>query len=333
MKIVLPTENYLYYLFQYYSRFFRNLLFPKFSRTRAHQSFPPSYTGIYSFTDKTINRWYRLFELDRKHAPWINFPYFCPATIILFFELLSDLNIRFKDMLFARWNIHRVSPGVRFLAHKQYQISITASALKALTKTSIILCCTTEIKDPHSNESIAHATSFFKIKNRHNFYKDLLKRYQNQNQNLNSPLLSSYSDHLFLGLSQQKATITPTLATHSCDFFIPENMGLKFGRVSGDFSITHTTHFTARLFGFPKAFIQGLCIGSYLIKHITLKLQQPITSLEVYYCNQVYVNQCVRLNFKRSSTQENFYYFEIVDELKRLLVKGSFSTEHLQMTA
>ncbi len=97
---------------------------------------------------------------------------------------------------------------------------------------------------------------------------------------------------------------------------VPDDMGMRYGKVSGDLNLIHTTHLAARLFGHPRPFVQGLCTANWVLQHLTSEYGPP-QAVRVTFSQRVFVGQTVEL---RHTAKE----FEICDPKGALLAFGDF---------
>ena len=98
---------------------------------------------------------------------------------------------------------------------------------------------------------------------------------------------------------------------------VPEDMGMRYGKVSGDLNIVHTTALAARLFGHEGAFIQGLCTANYVLVRLAAASELPLQSFRISFAQRVFVGTRVELLFKDKA-------FEVLDDKAGLLAFGDF---------
>jgi len=70
---------------------------------------------------------------------------------------------------------------------------------------------------------------------------------------------------------------------------VPADMGKRYGQASGDMNMVHTTAMAARLFGFRKPFIQGLCTTSYVLRSLA-RMGVTARSLDIRFARRVEVD-------------------------------------------
>ncbi len=118
----------------------------------------------------------------------------------------------------------------------------------------------------------------------------------------------------FHGLAGREARLS--VPDHRITIEVPEDMGFRYGKVSGDLNLIHTTHLAAKLFGHPRPFVQGLCTANYVLRHLT-QAYGPPQGLRITFAKRVFVGQTVEL---RCNEKE----FEVTDAQGELLAFGDF---------
>lgn len=78
-------------------------------------------------------------------------------------------------------------------------------------------------------------------------------------------------------------------------FTIPPRMGVRFARVSGDYNFVHIYNATARMLGFPKAFIQGSAITAYAVRYLCELSPKPLEFLDVTFVRPIFVGETVEM--------------------------------------
>ncbi len=85
------------------------------------------------------------------------------------------------------------------------------------------------------------------------------------------------------------------------DISVPHDMGIQYGKVSGDLNMVHTTAFAAKLFGYRKPFIQGLCTANYVLKHLTGSTNDALGSFDITFARSVFVGEIIHLYYVEDS--------------------------------
>ncbi|MBF0299886.1 MAG: hypothetical protein HQK51_14260 [Oligoflexia bacterium] len=340
IQITPPNENYPKYLYHYFSKIIKNF----FTKQKIYSSNnPPSVSAPITLTKKIVDDWHKLFfnkQVDSSSFTQddpldICFPYFSSVNNIAFIELLTAININSNNLLFAHWNFDVVpaltssSPSSSsrtkpLVIGQKYEINVSLLSLSILTIRSLLVCCLTKINNTTSGETIFNSKNYFKVTNvdTSNITNEQLPFSLPENELKKMRGLSKRTPLLNINTESKNENENENENENlilSKKIYIPSNMAMKFARVSGDLSINHTTKFTAKVFlGYPKAFLQGLCSSSFVLKTITNDLNVKLKYFEISFCNPVFVDQYITFNFSKNNL------FEITDDNNRLLAFGHF---------
>jgi len=85
------------------------------------------------------------------------------------------------------------------------------------------------------------------------------------------------------------------------ELYIPADLARRYGAVSGDRNIVHTSPFMAKMFGYERTFIQGLCTANLImsrlcmagikLQHFTITFGRPVfmdSMVYLYYTDSEY---------------------------------------------
>lgn len=110
------------------------------------------------------------------------------------------------------------------------------------------------------------------------------------------------------------------MSVKTSHFYIPKNFGACYGKISGDRNPVHTRRWLAKLFGYPRAFVQGSATLNFIIKCFIGEQQEKIKHLNIKFCRPIFLGQTVEIRF----TAEKF---ELVSSDNELLAFGERSSE------
>ncbi len=88
-------------------------------------------------------------------------------------------------------------------------------------------------------------------------------------------------------LSQERALIKAGQELRRQRIEVPDGMGLTYGKISGDLNMVHTTQLGARLFGFKRPFIQGLCTANYVLRELST-LTEGLAEFAIRFPRRIY---------------------------------------------
>ena len=104
----------------------------------------------------------------------------------------------------------------------------------------------------------------------------------------------------------------------SFDISVADDAGVQYGKLSGDKNPVHISSVAAKLFGFSKPFIQGLCTANYVLKELAQISQGKIHYFEISFLSPVFVGEDIAIHINNES-------FEVVDIKNRVLVSGKWN--------
>ena len=75
---------------------------------------------------------------------------------------------------------------------------------------------------------------------------------------------------------------------------VPRQMGLDYGRISGDMNPVHTSYLGAWLFGLKRPFLQGLALRNLVVRHLA-ELGVAVEHLSLTFASPAYLGQTLLL--------------------------------------
>jgi len=240
------------------------------------------YFGNFEITNKEIDNWKKTFKVKGEGIP---FTFYLKSSTLTFLKLISDLGINPKNLLQLRNELKIVKSGVLFKPGA-YKMEATVVSISPTGKKNAILKIASNIMD-NTGELLFKSTDFFMIRNLSN--QDI-QQIKDENQNIDT----SYRNWLIA----PKYTQEEVADTKS--FFVPTNMGINYGFVSGDLNIVHTTKFLAKLFGFKRAFIQGLCTANIVMSQ--LAIETKLDTFSINFTKPVFTKSEIKIEY----TSKNF---------------------------
>jgi len=120
------------------------------------------------------------------------------------------------------------------------------------------------------------------------------------------------------GLRDRQPSLSGTQVQKG-SFYVPENFGVAFGKISGDRNPVHTSSHIAKLFGYPKAFIQGMATVNFLLKFFVCDCKKVIKQLDITFCNPIFVDQNVQIHFNDNDNE-----YEVIDSRGKLTAFGTY---------
>jgi hypothetical protein len=101
---------------------------------------------------------------------------------------------------------------------------------------------------------------------------------------------------------------------HTEEIFIAGNLARDYGHASGDRNIVHTTLLAARIFGYRRPFVQGLCTANLIMSRLCLK-GVDLKYFSIVFCRPVYLKSRTFLTYNSDE-------YRLQDEKGRVLCFG-----------
>lgn len=262
----------------------------------------PSYETSFILSPEEHERWFQLFENSEPATP---FTYHTTVGTMALMRVVGDVGVNFKNLMHLKCEMN-LAARHPMVAGQRYRLVSQIEDIIALRDDRVALICASELYD-QKGFRVRTYRDFFVILNLESEYVEALraaKRY-------------GHTDAAeFHGLSSREARLSDASIRISIE--IPEDMGFRYGKVSGDLNLIHTTPLAARMFGHPRPFVQGLCTANYVLRHLTQVYGSP-QGLHITFAKRVFVGQTIEL---RSTEDE----FEVVDGQGVLLAFGDFDS-------
>jgi CRP-like cAMP-binding protein len=289
------------YMVAYYATALKHVL--KQHRLLVDRRFP-AYETTFTLTPEEQTRWFQLFETSEPATP---FTYHTTVGTMALMRVVGDVGVNFKNLMHLKCEMgiatgHAMEPG------QTYRLASQIEDIIALRDDRVALVCASRVYDG-TGFRIRTYRDFFVILNLEPEYVEALraaKRY----------------GHLdaaeFQGLANRQARLNDADPAHRVAIDVPEDMGIRYGKVSGDLNLVHTTRLAAKMFGHPRPFIQGLCTANYVLQHLT-PVYGPPEGLRITFAKRVFVGQQIELRHTEGE-------FEVCDARGALLAFGDFDS-------
>jgi CRP-like cAMP-binding protein len=287
------------YMINYYATALKNVL--KQHRLISDRSFPVYETTFMLSPDEHL-KWLDLFDNADARTP---FTYHTIVGTMALMRVVGDVGVNFRNLMHLKSEMGIAREHVIEPSHT-YRLASRIEDIVALRDDRVVLICTSGIFDILDNQ-VRNYRDYFVILNLEPRYVDLLRSGRNYGHR---------DAGEFQNLAGRKPALGHERGLKRVTIDIPEDMGFKYGKVSGDLNLVHTTKLAARVFGHPRPFIQGLCTANYALRHLTAEFGIP-ESLNITFAKRVFVGQKIGLDYVRDR-------FEICDAEGGLLAFGDF---------
>ncbi len=287
------------YMVSYYAAALKHVL--KQHRLLVDRRFP-AYETAFVVTAEEQAHWRALFATTASTTP---FTYHSTVGTMALMRVVGDVGVNFKNLMHLKCEMG-IAPGHWVQPGQSYRLATQIEDIIALRDDRVALVCASRVYDA-SGFRIGSYRDYFVILNLEPEYVEALRAARGYG-------------HLdaaeFQGIASRLPRLTdgPAMRRHRID--VPEDMGMRYGKVSGDLNLVHTTAVAAKIFGHPRPFIQGLCTANYVLRHLS-EAYGPPQGLRITFAKRVFVGQQIEL---RHGAKE----FEVCDGRGALLAFGDF---------
>jgi hypothetical protein len=211
-------------------------------------------------------------------------------------KVIADLGVNFRYLLHLKcelWLYKPLVPG------EQYVIDYIFEDVIRIKKDKAAIVGHTAIS--RSGELYLKMRDYFVIKHVQEKYISHLKP-DETNQ--------------FKGITRLPAE--PLDEGKQIEIYIPPDLAKRYGETSGDRNMLHTSARVARLFGYDRPFIQGLCSANMVMKELVMA-GITLDNFSITFCLPVFLDSRVFLNF-------NDQKFRLQDDEGKTLCFGCFNS-------
>jgi CRP-like cAMP-binding protein/acyl dehydratase len=275
-----PIERWGAYLGRYYAEALRGVLRPH-RLTVADP--PPLFEDDFSYTAAERDRWYALFGV-RDASAAMPFTYFTTSGTLALMRIVRELGVNFRHLLHLRSEI-QLNPEGRVLAPgERYRCTYRLRDIVRLRADRAALVVKTDVHDGAGRLMLSEQ-DYFIIKNLPARSVDALDGatpFARRSASAQLPPMGKRVPRLAPNHAEGDASVSRTTLS-----FGP-GMGVAYGRVSGDMNLVHTTALAARLFGYRRPFVQGLCTANHVLRALTeAAAGSPPARLTIDFCRPV----------------------------------------------
>ena len=287
------------YMISYYATAIKNVL--KYHRLISDRRFPV-YETPFTLTSEEQQRWMNLFDTSDAATP---FTYHTTVGTMALMRVVGDVGVNFRNLMHLKCEM-QIAPNHPMQIGHKYRLVSQVEDIVPLREDRVALVCASRVLDESGHRIRSYRDSFV-ILNLESDYVQALR------------MAKDYGHHEtaeFQGLAGREAKLGDSDGTRRVAIEVPDGMGFKYGKVSGDLNLVHTTHLAAKLFGHPRPFIQGLCSANYVLRHLTALHGVP-ERFTITFAKRVFIAQEVALLLTGGE-------FEICDSTGALLAFGDF---------
>ena len=242
----------------------------------------PTYASPFVVTTAEVEQWATLFGPAAVPVPWTTH---ADAWTLLLLELLEDLGINYRNLRHRRTRLTLPSddPGLPVDAPLDLEIDVigmgTSSARTGLVTTR------SRVRDADGEVRLTQLDTYEVS----GLDKGTVRRIDRLD-------LGKGVQEVLRGMAPDALPEPEELpAAEGVGLLLAEDLGLRYGRLSGNRHPVHTSTSGARALGLPGPYLQHLCVTNLLLHHLTQMTGQPPTRLDLDFTRRVYVDQHVEI--------------------------------------
>ncbi|MFL5578931.1 MAG: cyclic nucleotide-binding domain-containing protein [Gemmatimonadaceae bacterium] len=276
------------YMTHYYATAIRGVL-------RRHQLIVdgrfPRYEDRFQFTPEEQARWFALFDVQGAEAA-TPFTYFTTSATTALMRIVEDLGVNFRHLLHLRSEMQLDPHGRVLTPGEPYRCAYQLRDVVRLRDDRVAVVVRSDVSDAEGRLMVSQK-DFFIVMNLPPESVAALKR---------SRTLGKHDPKQLVAMGKRSPTLAPRRdagdeSVSVATLPIREDMGVAYGRVSGDMNLVHTSNIGARLFGYRRPFVQGLCTANYILKTLTGATGRPPARFVIGFARPVPVGSTVTLYF------------------------------------
>ncbi|NLV20598.1 MAG: MaoC family dehydratase [Syntrophomonadaceae bacterium] len=222
-------------------------------------------------------KWYKLFGVPKDVV--VPFTYSDFSRAIGFMEAIEGLGSNFKHLLHLKseiWFYEELIPGDVYVIDYAFEDVLQIKPDKA----AMI-----------GRSAISRNGELYMKMRDHFVIKDLPRK--------DAAYLQKDETNEFKGITHVSAE--PLKNCRVEEIYIPADLARRYGDTSGDYNIVHTSPVMARIFGYERTFIQGLCSANLImsrlcmagikLQHFTITFGRPVfmdSTVYLYYTDHEY---------------------------------------------
>jgi acyl dehydratase len=292
----------LAYQLRYYTAAARSLL------CRHRLDLPPEptiYRSEVRVSPGLQQQWHDLFHVRPNRPAFLT--YFTTSGTCLFMRMLADLGINFRHLLHFSSEVHFAKDG-RAPAGSgiHQQISGLISEVSMVGEDRIALVVDHESTTP-SGHTVQHGRDTFVIGGLTPEVIDAVR-----------PVARPASLDLH-DLTRRPSRLNARADVERAHVEVGTDAGRRYGLVSGDLNLVHTTRTAARIFGFRGAFLQGLATANHVLADIARHVPDRLAAFQIIFARPLYLGQTVEIVRDHVS-------FEVLDQRRRVIAYGTYRT-------
>ena len=271
--------------------FKQNIIFPK---NKLYKD------AIYSHNKKVVVDWHNLFGISGIVDSKLS--YFWHAPEIGFLTAMNRLGFKYKNVLHLG---HKRVYSKKLSIDEKYDIKMCIDDIVVHSENRIVFLMRTDLFDS-TFKLVTSSTDTIFVKNIDNKF---LKKLEKSNTFGRSDI------SMYQQISKREADLKRY--SKIFEYYVPSDMGLAYGRISGDLNPVHTSKVSAKVFGFKRPFLQGVCTANIVMKFLNT-ICEP-SEFSICFCKPLFLDSHIQICIADSK-------FEVIDADGKLLSFGSYKS-------
>ena len=265
----------------------------------------PHYEATLRITAEARARWNALFGVPQGAAP-PPFSFHSTVGTLTVMKVVADVGVNFRNLLHLRsemaLSLRDVEPGA------DYRLRARLTDIQVLRGDRVVL-----VVDSRLNDADGHLVRSFR-----DFFV-ILKLEPHQIEALSASQRFGRLDVAELrDAVRRKSKLTGRTGVLRSTVQVPEDMGTRYGQLSGDMNPVHTTALAARLFGYPRPFVQGLFTANQVLALLTAQSADRLQLFRIAFTQPVLTGSRVEVLTAAGE-------YEVLDGDGKVLAFGNFS--------
>lgn len=290
------------YQSRYYASAARNLV--KRHRLLVDRAFP-RYRTTFRVTAQDHAGWHELFGVEGDAGRATPFTFHTSSGTLLLMRIVQDVGVNFRHLLHLRSEIALHPGGRRIEPDVEHVLEATLADVVALAEDRVALVVETRVHAPDDELLELHREVFVILE----IDPDAVHALRESGA-YGTTRLEGIED-----LTSREPSLDGGASAVTVD--IAHDMGLRYGKVSGDLNVVHTTKVAAKMFGHPRPFVQGLCTANNVLLALTRAHDTAVQHLEISFARRIFVGSQIEIRFADG-------VFEVLEERGKLAAFGSY---------
>ena len=290
------------YMASYYTTALRTLL--RQHRLVVDREFPHYEAPLRLGVDERA-RWHALFGVPSDTPRPPPFTFHSTVGTLVLMKVVADVGVNFRNLLHMRSVMElaprAVEPGV------EHRLRARLADILVLRDDRVLLVVDSRLEDA-AGHFVRGFRDHFVILALERHHVDALRAAKGFGR---LPLPDARET------VRRRSKLAARADTRRTAVDVPADMGVRYGKISGDLNLVHTTPLAARLFGHARPFVQGLCTANHVLATLTAEATAPLQQFAIAFTQPVFTGQHVAVLTGAGE-------FEVVDGEDKVLAFGSF---------